>query len=49
MGDVRDLAKAHSAETIETLAGIMRDKEAPPDCGSDGAAGSGVWASGNKR
>ena len=30
VGDVRELAKAHSAEAIETLATIMRDKDAPP-------------------
>jgi hypothetical protein len=30
LGDVRELAKAHSAAAIETLAEIMRDKDAPP-------------------
>lgn len=30
VGDMRELAKAHSAEAIETLAEIMRDKDAPP-------------------
>ena len=30
VSDVRELAKAHSAEAISTLAEIMRDRDAPP-------------------
>jgi Family of unknown function (DUF5681) len=30
LGEVQDLARQHTAEAIETLAAIMRDKKAPP-------------------
>jgi hypothetical protein len=30
VGEVQELARQHTAEAIETLAAIMRDKNAPP-------------------
>ena len=30
LGEVQDLARQHTVEAIETLAAIMRDKNAPP-------------------
>ena len=30
LGHVRDLARAHTEEAVETLVGVMRDEEAPP-------------------